>query len=463
MKTLFKALLLQLLWYILLRLIASGHALPAFLLGALYYVFDEFYFPKSINKINYYFLTAVTVIYGVLHESLQFYLGLIGGLEAPLSMLAFWPVFATYFKDLFVNFPKPVIFRILIGGFGGALAYYSGIQMSKGQLHSESLFYFITYNFISYAIIFPFLLWLSKDKKFINRFLDYTIIFSFDRTGFLRHLEEFANPLDVAHATGKRALVTGGTSGIGQSVANWIKSSGGEVTITGRNSPTQSNLNFVQLDMADWKGVIKYVNRLTEPFHTLVFNAGGMPLNYETNQFGIELQWASQLAGHYILLKHLINQGKLRKGSRIVWVSSGGMYLKKLELAHCNKANYDKVKAYANTKRAQVTLVELLSKMEGFNDFINLAMHPGWVDTPGLSGALPKFHNLTKKFLRDTSMGADTIKWLISADPSRLQSGSLYFDRRVVSPYISKSFVPTPNEKKSLLALLERYYQMSLA
>ncbi len=65
------------------------------------------------------------------------------------------------------------------------------------------------------------------------------------------------------------------------------------------------------------------------------------------------------------------------------------MYLKKLDLDSLfEKPDYDKMETYANVKRAQVTLVEELSLQEEWKDFQILSMHPGWVRTAGLSGAL---------------------------------------------------------------------------
>ena len=90
-------------------------------------------------------------------------------------------------------------------------------------------------------------------------------------------------------------------------------------------------------------------------------------------------------------------QKKLNPGARIVWVSSGGLYLKKLDLDSLfNNINYEKVSTYANVKRAQVTLVEELANIENIEEFNHYSMHPGWVDTSGLSSSLPQFFHLMK-------------------------------------------------------------------
>jgi dehydrogenase/reductase SDR family protein 12 len=83
-------------------------------------------------------------------------------------------------------------------------------------------------------------------------------------------------------------------------------------------------------------------------------------------------------------------------------VSSGGMYLKKLDLDSLfNNQKYEKVSTYSNVKRAQVTLVEELSRQERWKNVQVFSMHPGWVGTYGLKEALPKFFSLMKNRLRD--------------------------------------------------------------
>jgi NAD(P)-dependent dehydrogenase (short-subunit alcohol dehydrogenase family) len=59
------------------------------------------------------------------------------------------------------------------------------------------------------------------------------------------------------------------------------------------------------------------------------------------------------------------------------------------------------------------------------------SVHPGWADTPGLAGSLPRFAALARPLLRSPEQGADTIVWLgAAAAPSRC-TGRLWHDRRV--------------------------------
>lgn len=187
-----------------------------------------------------------------------------------------------------------------------------------------------------------------------------------------------------------------------------------------------------------------------------------MPKEVTFNDEGVEFQCASQLVGHYLLIEALRRKRKLGKGARVVWVSSGGMYLKKLDLDKLfSGKDYDKVDTYANVKRAQVTLVEELAKSSEWKAFTMVSMHPGWVDTGGLEEALPRFYKLIGNRLRSASQGADTVSWLL-ATKTDLVDGKFYFDRNTVSPYISNSYKPSKKQREQLVNRLKSYVDSKL-
>jgi NAD(P)-dependent dehydrogenase (short-subunit alcohol dehydrogenase family) len=270
-----------------------------------------------------------------------------------------------------------------------------------------------------------------------SKMLDASIFWSFDLSGYLRHEKEFNETYEFPKGT--HALITGGTSGIGLAATLEMIKQGVHVTITGRRASqgealekTHPEIKFKQMDMAHWSDFDSLVNQV-DPLDYLVLNAGGMPETFSTNERGVELQFASQLFGHYLLASQLVLAGKLKPGARVVWVTSGGMYLKPLDVSTIYKNDkYDKVDTYANVKRAQVTLLPFFKK-EFPNQTIT-AMHPGWAATPGVDEAIPGFAKTMKGRLRTPLQGADTILWLLSSKKD-IESGALYFDRKKVSPH----------------------------
>ena len=270
----------------------------------------------------------------------------------------------------------------------------------------------------------------------LNKLLDASIYYSFDQSGFLRHQQSFKNQWDWVKDG--RALVTGGTSGLGKATAEHLTGQGIETWITGRDPKKAESfisplIHFTKLDMADWTKIASTIEKLPQ-LDYLVLNAGGMPESFQQNVAGVELQFASQLFGHYILLKKLYQAGKLKSQARVVWVTSGGMYLKPLDLSTIyENPKYEKASTYANVKRAQVTLLNYFK--QEFPGLVITAMHPGWADTPGVKSAIPGFYEKLKDRLRTPEQGADTIIWLLGTAES-IESGQFYFDRKPVSHHL---------------------------
>jgi dehydrogenase/reductase SDR family protein 12 len=95
-----------------------------------------------------------------------------------------------------------------------------------------------------------------------------------------------------------------------------------------------------------------------------------------------------------------------------------------------------------------------LAVTQAWSEHDVMGMHPGWVATSGLLDALPGFSKFIGKRLRTAAAGADTIIWQCLTK-GQLKSGGFYFDRRLVSPYLTKSYDPSAEERKQLLDLLE--------
>jgi dehydrogenase/reductase SDR family protein 12 len=293
--------------------------------------------------------------------------------------------------------------------------------------------------------------------KICDYLLDYSIVFSFDATGFRRHSKYFSD-MSVWDLSNASALVTGGSNGIGKSVVNFLQSKNANVFYTGRKNLQQSDNKYIQVDMADWGELNKIITSLPA-LNLIVLNAGGMPEKLEINSYGYEYQVSSQLIGHYLLLRLLHDEGKILPEAKIVWVTSGGMYLKKYvpELLGNFQVPYDKVATYANTKRAQVILCQELVTDPIFKDYYINSMHPGWVDTDGVKTAIPQFRATLKNILRTPDQGADTINWMLASDEAKTK-GKLFFDRKPRSAY---PFFWTKEDKmirKNLIIQLDQIY-----
>ena len=161
----------------------------------------------------------------------------------------------------------------------------------------------------------------------------------------------------------------------------------------------------------------------------LVHNAGALTRTYRTTPDGVERTLATHVLGPYVLtaaLAPLLFSSTPGPGddgglpSTIVTVSSGGMYSQRFDLGslEASPADYDGVAAYARAKRAQLVLADAWATRFAPAGVASYAMHPGWVDTPGLAEGLPRFRTLVRPLLRTPAEGADTAVWLAAGGPT---------------------------------------------
>lgn len=281
--------------------------------------------------------------------------------------------------------------------------------------------------------------------RVLGAILDPTIALSFDRTGHRIHALTF-DPQDLAvDLTGRRCLVTGANAGLGFETARALAARRASVVLLCRDAgrgtaaaraiaAETGNARVVAetLDMSSLADVRRVAVRLArEPIDVLVHNAGVLPaVRIETAE-GFELTHATHVVGPHLLTKLLRSALAAAGRARVVWVSSGGMYARRLRLDDpaWRARPYDGVAAYAETKRAQVVLAELWADVLRPDGVVVNAMHPGWADTPGVRTSLPGFHRLMRQLLRTPAEGADTIVWLAASARAGRETGGFFFDR----------------------------------
>ncbi len=285
----------------------------------------------------------------------------------------------------------------------------------------------------------------NKFWAYASKWADRTVIFSFDKVGYFIHQHNF-NSDDLDHSMQKKVcLITGGSSGIGRATAKALAERGAEVYILCRNKERglvavdelreetkNHHIHLASVDVSDLDSVQKFLKTFgPKRVDVLVHNAGLITAKKKLTRQGTELTFATSVLGPYMLTLGLLDKMQNSTDARVIFVSSGGAYMQKLEIDKLlgNSNTYNGLIAYAQSKRAQIVLTEILAEKLRHTSISVHAMHPGWVDTPGVRGALPNFRFTMKYLLRTPQQGADTAVWLAVCPTVKNQTGKYWFDR----------------------------------
>lgn len=276
---------------------------------------------------------------------------------------------------------------------------------------------------------------------------------------------------DPQALAGRHVVVTGGSSGLGRAAAAGIARLGATVHLVGRNAdrlrqaaetirdevPGAELLEEV-CDVSDLDSVRAYAADLggrVGTLHAIVHDAGVMPPERSETAQGHELALATHVIGPLLLTELLRENLAAAESPRVVIVSSGGMYSAPLDDTigddvEYRHGTYEGVRAYARTKRIQVTMAELLAGRLAADGITVHSMHPGWADTPGITDAMPRFAKVVAPILRTAEQGADTIVWLTASPEATRTTGEFWSDRRARPTYYLPGKADDPAARRAV-------------
>jgi NAD(P)-dependent dehydrogenase (short-subunit alcohol dehydrogenase family) len=212
--------------------------------------------------------------------------------------------------------------------------------------------------------------------------------------GFHTTADEVVQGIDL---TERRAIVTGATSGIGIETVRALARTGAEVTLAVRRPEaardvvadverTTGNrrLRVEALDLSDQRSVRDFVARWSGALHILVNNAGIMALpTCERTPEGWEMQFATNILGHFALTVGLHEALAAAGGARVVSVSSSANMIAPVifDDVHFNFLPYEPLVAYAQSKTACALLaIEATRRWKEHRIGAN-ALNPGAIAT----------------------------------------------------------------------------------
>mgnify|MGYP006155245151 CR=1 FL=1 len=199
---------------------------------------------------------------------------------------------------------------------------------------------------------------------------------------------------------GKTVVITGGNAGIGKATAIALAKKGAEVVITSRSDDkakaviaeikTASGnevISYVLVDLSSQKSVRKVAEELKikcPKIDVLINNAGCYVSDLQLNVDGLEMQFATNHIGHFLLTNLILDNVKAAGKARIINLSSiAHKSTRELKLDDINyeKEEYGGWKAYSRSKYCNILFTkELAKRLEKDGITVN-AVHPGGVRT----------------------------------------------------------------------------------
>jgi NAD(P)-dependent dehydrogenase (short-subunit alcohol dehydrogenase family) len=192
--------------------------------------------------------------------------------------------------------------------------------------------------------------------------------------------------------SGRRAVVTGGASGLGAETARALAGAGAEVTLAvrdvaaGERVAAEIGARVARLDLADRASVAEFVAGWTGPLDILVNNAGVMATPELRTPEGWELQFATNHLGHFALATGLHGALASAGSARVVSVSSVGHVNADVDFTdiHFHRRPYDRWVAYGQSKTANILFaVEAAKRWRAEGIAVN-ALNPGRITETAL-------------------------------------------------------------------------------
>ncbi|KAD5508349.1 hypothetical protein E3N88_16052 [Mikania micrantha] len=268
--------------------------------------------------------------------------------------------------------------------------------------------------------------------------------------------EEVTDGID---GSGLTAIVTGATSGIGAETTRVLPMRGVHVVMAIRNmkggmtvretiltETPNAKVDVTELDLSSLSSVREFATEYHYsglPLHILINNAGVLSPQFKLSKDEIELHFATNHLGHFLLTNLLLETMKKtsqeqKTEGRIINVSSSGhRYAYNLPFTDQinNESSYNSLPAYGRSKLANILHAKELArrlKEEGVNITANSMIN--------LNSKLNLFSAISnvvlKHFVKDVSQGAATTCYLALSSKVKDVTGEYFSDCNLAKPSI---------------------------
>jgi NAD(P)-dependent dehydrogenase (short-subunit alcohol dehydrogenase family) len=253
--------------------------------------------------------------------------------------------------------------------------------------------------------------------------------------------------------SGRVAVVTGATGGIGKEIARGLVRLGAHVVIGARDprrgeatrtelaADSAGGVSVLPLDVADRSSVRSFAAAVSDQhdgLDVLVNNAGAWFSDRRLSPDGVELTLATNVLGPHLLSELLLDRLRAARSARVVNVVSSIVGDYDATDLQFTRRPYDGYKAYAQSKQALTMLTwGLAARLDGQDVSVNTAA-PGFVRTDfnrNAHGSRAVMINIMARlFAVSPAKGADTPLWVASARELEGVTGKSFAARKEESP-----------------------------
>ncbi len=260
---------------------------------------------------------------------------------------------------------------------------------------------------------------------------------------------------------GRVCLVTGASNGIGETTAAGLASLGAHVLMVCRDPSRgraaierirqripSARLDLLMADLSSQSQIRQLATQINNSYpahHVLINNAGIFSPRRQLSPDGIELTFAVNHLAPFLLTHLLLDKIKSSAPARIITISSKLHERARLDLNDLQiSRRYSGLKAYSNSKLANVLFTYELSRRLTNTNVTANAVHPGGVATNISSGG--GFFGLLWKILRPILLtpeqGAQT-SIHVASDPELESITGTYFAESKPAPSSPASHDPS--------------------
>jgi NAD(P)-dependent dehydrogenase (short-subunit alcohol dehydrogenase family) len=252
--------------------------------------------------------------------------------------------------------------------------------------------------------------------------------------------------------TGRRALVTGGSSGLGVEIARALASAGAEVTLAVRDvfageaaadsiyaTAQQTRPSVLRLDLMSPASITALTDGWSGPLDILMANAGVMVPPETRTADGWESQFMTNYLGHFALITRLHRVLAEADDARVVLASSNAHLLGPVDIDALSDRDrpYNPWVSYAESKTALILFAQEAQRRWAGDGITTTAYNPGFIRTR-LQRNMPEGYVVSSDSSISTAEGAATPVHLAASPLEAIQGGAYYENLEVAAPAIDE-------------------------